>query len=214
MRSPRSLHKSNRGFTLVELIVTIVILVFMVTVVLANTHNLGLNARVKASANLIVDTLKDTRSKSISVRQFNNASFPSYGVHLETANPRTITVYADCVADDNADGTINNLDTFRFISSSTQCGGTKPNGLDQQISLDANTRITAISATYPVGGVDVTTSESVVDLEFLRPEPTIWISRGAGILIPVGKVEITVKDNGGKYQRKITFYSSGQFSIQ
>lgn len=202
----------KRGFTLSEMLVTVAIMTFIITVVISNTHKLGLNAKVKAAAGLVVDTSKDTRSKAVSVKQFMGSLFPSYGIKFDTLNPTYIRVYADCVADDNGDRIINSLDTFAFVQTSNACSGT--NGRVQDVFLPSGTRIRAIRSVYPVSGVMTSVAETKMDMLFLRPEPTVWIVNTAGALLPTGYFEVDVSDTANTYTKTVRFYSTGQFFLK
>ncbi len=189
------------------------IIVLMVTVVLANTHDGSIEAKVKISQSLILDTAKETRSKSIAVKQFTSAVFPSYGLDFDTSLPQQVIVYADCVPNDHAaidpsDTIVDADDTFDYAHN--DCG---PSGnLVNKITLDENTKISAIRATYPVNGVMQTFTETRADVLFLRPDPTLWITTSSGGLIPTGNIEIDVSDLGNKFIRTDIINSSGEIS--
>lgn len=195
-----------------EMLVAIAILTFIMAVVLSSTRRLTISSKVKAGAGVVIDTSKDTRSKAVSVKQYLGTLFPSYGLRFETASPTRIRVYADCVADDNGDKTVNNLDTFGFVQSSNQCSGT--NGLVQDVQLTSGTRIRAIRSTYPVGGIMQTNAETKVELLFMRPEPTVWMVNSAGALIPTGYIEIDISDTANTFTKTVRYYSTGQFFIK
>jgi len=205
----------KHGFTLVEMLVAIAIITIMVMLVLLNTNRTGSYEKVNAAANLIVDTTKETRSKAISVEQLATDVYPSYGVHMDKGASQII-VFADCIADDNADGTVNNLDTFSFSNSSNQCAPASPsNGLVKTETFPVGTKISAIRSFYPqtANGALISHTESKVDILFLRPEPTIWITLASGLLLPVGRIEVDVTDSANRYLRTVTFYSTGEFSL-
>lgn len=204
----------KRGFTLPEMLVVITLIVFMVTAMATSIQRINLNARVKAAAGIVVDAAKNTRSKAISVKEFRNNIFPSYGVHFDTASPGIITVYVDCQADDNGasggpDNTVNHLDSFRFNPSAVTCDG--GNGFVENVSLPSGTKVTAIRSYYPSGGVMTEHAETKFDMLFLRPEPTIWITLTSGSLLPTGRIEVDIGDNGGKFTRTVVFYITGEF---
>lgn len=204
----------KRGFTLAEMLVVITLVSLITSVVLANTRSLNTNALVKASAGTIIDTAKDARTKAVSVEQFTTSVFPSYGIHFDMSAPTKITIYADCLTDDDGSGTVDEGDTFHFARGSTvsQCVG-QPDGFYADIALARNTEIKSIKATYPITGTMTTMNQSKIDIQFLRPEPTIWMVDASENLIPVGFIDVTVGDKGNKFFATVRFYSTGQFYV-
>lgn len=216
----------KKGFTLPELLVAVAILTFMVSVILTSTRNLTTMQRVNAAAGVVLDTTKEARSNAISVKQFLGNLYPSYGVHLETANTANtrVTMYADCIANDSStdafgtcvanvpDLIIDACDSFKYVTTSTQCNG--GNGLVKHVPFaDQNIRVKRIRATYPSGAGMGTFNEASVDILFLRPEPTIWISTPSAGLVQAGSVEVVVGDRGNRFERSIVFYTTGQFYV-
>ncbi|HVS79477.1 MAG TPA: type II secretion system protein [Candidatus Paceibacterota bacterium] len=203
---------TKRGFTLIEMLVVLAIIVFMVTAVLANTHGITLEARAKAAASTVLDLIKDTRNRSVAVKQFTTGTFPSYGLDFDLSRPQQVIVYADCIADDNADGIVDNKDTFNYISGGGSCTG---GSLVSTNKLDTQTKIGAIRAVFPVSGGSIrTVSESRVDILFLRPEPTIWIWTATDGVLTAGHVEVDIEDTTGKYIRTVSLYSTGEASMK
>ncbi len=217
----------KRGLTLVELLVVIGIIALISSVVLASTGVLGANAKVTAAANTIYDTMKKARHDSISVKEFNGNNFPSYGVEFNMATPNEITVYADCIINDVDVPTdvdppiINEHDSFWNDPSVDTCTG---GDFVEDVVLPYATKIKEIRATSPAfpAAPPVTSAipalnetESEVYMEFVRPEPTIWITLGeGGPLLQAGKIEIDVTDAAEKITKTIIFHSTGQFEIQ
>lgn len=219
--------KNQKGLTLVELVVVIGIIALISSVVLASIGALGANAKVTAAANTVYDTMKKARHDSISVKEFNGSFFPSYGVEFNMATPNKITVYADCVINDvdapsDVDPPIiNEYDSFWNDPLVDTCSG---GDFVEDVILPYNSKIKEIRAMSPAfpAAPPVTpaipalnTTESEVYMEFVRPEPTIWITLGAGgPLLQAGTIEIDVTDPAEKKIKTIVFHSTGQFEIK
>lgn len=200
--------KENRGISLIELIVVVGIIGIIASVVLVNVTSLGLQARVNAAANQILDVMKEARHDSVTIKEFKSNLFPSYGVYFDISTPRKIVVYADCVADDNKDNFLDNKDIFLFNPSATDCNG--GNGFVKEINLDSNVRISEIRSI----SFGFTKTEPKLYLEFVRPEPTVWITLLDDTLLPAGKIEMDITDIQNKFKKTIIFWSSGQFAIK
>ena len=219
--------KMNKGITFVELLVAIGIIALISAISLANTGVLSANSKTTAAANAIYDTMKKARHNSVAVREFNGNLFPSYGVEFNMANPEKITVYADCLINDidhpsDVDPPIiNQYDEFWNNPAIDTCAG---GDLVEDVILPYNTRIKEIRSISPAFPAAPPVSpaiparnqtETEVYMEFVRPEPTIWITLGAGgPLLEAGRVEIDVTDAGEKTTKTVIFHSTGQFEIK
>jgi prepilin-type N-terminal cleavage/methylation domain-containing protein len=210
----------NKGLTFVELLVAVGIIALISAITLANTGVLSANSKTTAAATVIYDVMKKARHDSVAVKKFNGNLFPSYGVEFNTANPTKITVYADCLIDDTPDGLIDNNDEFWNDPLTNTCTG---GDVAEIITLPYNTKIKEIRSVspgfnYPADGFvspPLNQTETDVYMEFVRPEPTIWITLGAnGPLLEAGRIEIDVADDAEKSTKTIFFHSTGQFEIK
>ena len=207
------------GFTVIELVIVIGIVVTISLVMLTRLQALGTDARVKASADLVLNTLRDARNRSSSIREYAPGSnrFPTYGVYFDMATPQQIILYADCKIDDNGDGKIDDLDDFTYNPSSTNCAPDSPaNGLVQTIALDPGVRIKAIRKKDTATGPAVSQSRAYV--EYLRPEPSIWISVAdpppTPTVLGVGLIEIDIGDASDAFQKTIVVWTSSNIQIK
>jgi prepilin-type N-terminal cleavage/methylation domain-containing protein len=198
----------KKGFSLIELFTVIGIITIISTITLVNTSTFSAKARVEAAASQILDIMKEIRHNSVSVREFKNNLFPSYGVYFDINFPRRIIVYADCLIDDSGDNYIDDNDNFTYNPSSTNCGG--ENGFVKEIALNSHVRIKEMRSI----SFGVTNTESKFYLEYVRPEPTVWITDSSGNLLPAGKIEIDLIDTKEKFKKTIVFWTTGQFAIQ
>ena len=203
-------HNKDNGLTLIELLVVIGMIVIILGIVVLNTVVLGNKVRIEAAANQILDIIKETRHNSVSAKEFKNNLFPSYGIYFDKAWPGSIIIYADCLIDDNNDETIGENDNFTYNPSSTDCSG--ENGLVKTITLDSRVRIDEIRLipSIGLGGGSI----NKVYLQYIRPEPTLWITDDRGDLLSAGKLEIDLIDRSGKFKKTIIFWSTGQSAIK
>lgn len=192
---------------MIELIVVIGIFVILSAILLVKFPVLGMQTRVNAAASEIIKQAKETMVNSVAVKELRTGIFPSYGIYFDTGTPNRFVIYADCVADDNADGTINNLDTFTYNPAATNCGGA--NGFVKNVDLDSRMKIKELRMISQ--GVTTLTNKAYVS--FLRPEPSIWIANAAGTILDSGRLEVVVGDVSGIYEKRIAFWTTGGFEI-
>jgi len=198
------------GFTLIELIIVVGIFVLLTGILLVRLPSLGTKTRVDAATNVLIQTVRKMYNDSISVRELEPGLFPSYGIFLDTNFPRRIIVYADCIADDNSDGIIDDRDLFTYRESSTDCNG--KNGFVEEITLDSRVRIQEIRSILS-RSLNIPTVETEVHIEFLRPEPSVWMTNESGVVLPTGRVEIDITDIGGQFTKTIIIWISGKIEI-
>jgi len=204
--------KLKLGFSAIELLVVIGIIVLLSTIVLTNLPRLNRQTRVNVTAEDILRTIRDARVRSVSIAEFapNSGIFPSYGVFVERSGSQQVVLYADCNIDDNGDNVIDENDDFTFdSSSSTNCLGT--NGLVKRVPIDSRVRISDIRKIVPPNPA---VSQDRVYVEFLRPEPSIWISDENESLLPLGHIEIDVSDSGETLTKTLYIRTTGHIEVK
>ena len=86
-------HAHQRGFTLIEMLTVIAIIIILTGILFANFRNFGGTARLEQDATELASLIRTARQDSISVVQ-HGSDYPSYGVYVKTSN--TIELYAAC----------------------------------------------------------------------------------------------------------------------
>lgn len=201
----------RNGFSLIELVVVIGIVSLISTIILIRFPALRLQTRVNVTAQKIVNSVREARRRSTSIVEFSPGTglYPSYGIFFDTSSPTQIILYADCIFDDSGDGIIDNNDNFTYNSSSTSCNGT--NGHVQTIPLESGVKITAMRTftSNPIAGMNETKGA----VEYLRPEPSIWVSDSTGTLIGVGGLAIDVADQNNTWKKTVVIWITGDVEI-
>lgn len=202
--------RSPRGFSLIELVIVVGVIVVVSSVILIRFPALGAQVRFTNSVQTILDAIRDARARSAAITEFAPGSgiFPSYGVFFELANPGQIRFYADCKIDDNGDGILDDKDFFSFNSASTDCSST--NGSLAIINLDRGITITGIRSFEALAGPYK--DETRGSIEYLRPEPSVWIADSSGIVLGHGGLELQISD--GQQVKKMIMWTSGNIEVQ
>jgi type II secretory pathway pseudopilin PulG len=227
----------EKGFSLVELVIVIFLIIFLSLIVFS--RGFSVDSNLKASAADLLDTVKEVRQMSLSVKQFYNTGiFPNYGIGFDTGNPTQVRIYADCTSDDNADFNLDNNDRFTY-EATTQYPSfppvpapypnippnpTPPNppcpapqsGLIENHALLYGARITALRV-YDSGNTLIY-SPTRAYVEYFRPEPSTWIAvidgTGGQQVLSVGRLDIEIKDASGAGPKTITISTTGRITLQ
>lgn len=92
--------KACGGFTLVELLVSIAIVVLISTVVLVNYSSFESSLTIQSLAYEVALALRQAQVFSLSVQGFGSNFQVAYGIHFERSDPTTFFLYVD--QNDNA----------------------------------------------------------------------------------------------------------------
>lgn len=199
--------RKEGGFTLIELVVVVGIISMMSLLMLNNIPKISQSTYLNTAADEVVTLTKDIRQRSISIKEFHGGLFPSYGLYFDTTNPRQVTVYADCVADDSADNQLDNGDSFVYQPVTPTCGA--PSDLVETHTLYRESKIDSIHTITSAG----TVNETKAYVEFVRPEPSTWISKSDNSLLESGRVEVTLTDRNGEFKKTIVYWNNGHIEI-
>lgn len=215
MKYKQHTNKFLTGFTLIELLVVISIIGVILTVTMTSLPSVRVATKASTAAEDVLSLLKETRQRSLSVKELGTTNvFPNYGVALKTATPNAITVYADCIANDNtSDGNVLN-DKDNFTDTPSSCSGSnfvKTHTISSPITI----RKLRFCPTSACGAAQ---EVSQLFIEFVRPEPTTWIAKGSnsggGDVLSSGKAEIDLVDTAGTYNKTVIISTNGLITIQ
>lgn len=207
--------KRNAGFSLAEIVVVVSIIMLMSSLILARIPALRMQTRVSASAENMKRAILEARRRSTSIVEFKVGSgvFPSYGVYFDTATPDRLTIFADCKLDDNGDLNISEQDYFSYNQASANCPAPNSNGFVENIFLEQGITIKALRTfdSNPMSG----TTRTIGAVEYLRPEPSIWISHGnsPSTLIGLGGLAIDIADATNSYKKTIVIWITGNIEV-
>lgn len=196
-----------RGFSLIEMLVVIGIIVMISGVVLSNNARFGGVIQLQNLAYDIALTIRQAQVYGISVQRFNTTTTfaAAYGMHFAMSSPNSYQLFGDVSSPANG---------------IYDPGGVTPE-LVQSTTIQAGYTIAGLFATPP-GGSEI--SVSSLDITYRRPDPDAYISRNGDVLTFNAKgkyasgtineqARILLQSPRGD-QKSIVVSSNGQISVQ
>ncbi len=190
----------NKGFTLIELMVSIAIMVVITTVVVLNQSKLSEDIGLKNAVQDVSLSMRQAQVYGISVRETepgsNNFQY-GYGLDFDITHPNQYLSFYD----KNLNG---------IYGGGWDCAG--PECLDVT-DLMNNTSIKSICSMLSLSPLTYDCSASRVDIIFRRPSTQALISfNGAGIA-PVLGAKVVFQSETGK-TRSLIVFASGNIVVE
>lgn len=185
----------ERGFSMVELVVSVGILVVITSIVLVNHNLFGGNILVSNLAYDVGLSIRQAQVFGLSVREFGAGTGQfdiGYGIHFDSDDFSSYRLFADINKNkifDAGDGT---EEVF---------------AIRQGFSIKQICATNSASVELCTGG-DINT----VDVVFIRPDPDAYIRVDGDPVVVYGHVRIIVQSPQGS-EREIVVESTGQISI-
>ncbi len=203
----KSKVQNSKGFTLIELVVSIAIFAFMTVLVLSRYGTFNQNTLLTNMAYDMALTVKTAQTYGLSVKSADGVSnnFNSaYGVHFDMANPTQFIFFTDI--DKNG-----YYDTGEDITKYTLTSGAKI------------LRICLASDMSCTSGIKLG-SKDILDVEYKRPNPNAILDcigyDGAAGACPIGRNSmtqpvafITLTSSDGSNTQMVVIRRNGQISV-
>lgn len=194
----------------------------LASVVMFRTDLLRAQTELHSATQTIINAGKQARQKSISVTELTDGVYPSYGLYFNMDKPREIILYANCQADNDQDGSVDEADNFGYnVQAQNTCREvigdqslTEP-ALVEKIKLKDQVKITDIDIVRRDQSIN--SSMNRASINFLRPEPTIWFSDQSpneDKVVKTGYLRVEIRDLTEELDRSIFFYSTGLIEIK
>lgn len=145
--------KKINGFTLIEIIVSIIIIMFLLAIFFANYHSADKRTELNMAAQKMASDIRTVQNNSLGAKIFNS-SFPAggWGIYFSLAEPESYIIFAD----------INNNQAYDASGGELIKTIELPNGVEiSSINPSASTAITFLPPdpiTY-VNGSNTTNAE-------------------------------------------------------
>ena len=190
---------SNKGFTLVELMVSVGIFTFLTLIVLVNHSRFSGAILLENLAYDIALSIRQAQIFGLSVREFEPGSGefqPGYGVHFDRTTPTQYIIFAD-----------RNLN-FRY-DDAIACGVTGSECIEE-FTIQQGNSISRFCGTLPSSVVECSPALSFISAVFIRPDPdAIITSSNPGFY---SDATITIRSPHGVL-RDVIVRVTGQISI-
>jgi len=197
--------KINRGFTLVELLVTITIFVVLTGVVLFNQAKFNSSILLTNLAYDTALTVRQAQTYGINIKEFAGmAEFVPYGVHFERNNPTSFILFADLEYDKSTDELAKIVHSYEGETASCN----NDDGCVNRYNIKRGNFISDICVVETVDceGVDK------LDIIFKRPNPDAYIFIDGVNTKKYKKATITLSGADGS-KRVVNVQSNGLISI-
>lgn len=182
----------HAGFTLIEMVVVVGIIVVITAVVLANNTKFGGRVLLENFVYDIALSIRQAQVYGISVVRFGSSNFTAaYGMHFDLASNASYSLFADAVTPNNV----------------------YENGeLVQTTTLTRNFIISGLCVTPSSGPESCTPTITKLDVAYKRPEPDASIHANGNSATAYSSARIIVKSPRGDTMN-VVVYSNGQISV-
>ena len=175
----------NKGFTLLEVLVTLSIVVIVASLIFANYPKFKEGISLKKTSQEIALTIREAQNYALSVKEFKG-EYESYGVHFEGLNPTTSYIlFSDLDGDNKYDS---------------------PGEKVKEFIIQTNDKITDLCG-YDTGYV---CDQNYLDIIFTRPSPVITLKSD---IKDYSGVKIVITSPRNK-EKSVIVWMSGQVSIE
>jgi len=201
IRKKKNTHMSQSGFSLIELIVTIAIMVLVTSVVMVKHSSSNNVVLLKAQAFELALDFRAAQAYGVGVKRSDAASRHAYGISVDST-AHTYSLFWDINADPG--------DEEGVMDSGEQIG-------DEYI-IDSGFFIADMCIVSGSTRCLSTVSDSSMDVTsatFKRPDFDARIANADGSVSNVDYLEITIASvSDSSFTNTVRVYSSGQISVQ
>ncbi|MEI8249453.1 MAG: type II secretion system protein [Candidatus Taylorbacteria bacterium] len=206
-------HLRNRGFTLVELMVTASIFVFMTALVVAKYGTFNQSVLLTNLAYDVALTVRTAQTYGLSVQGQTSGGGPlvfnsAYGIHFDTSNGTVMKLFADT---NILDTPINPTDhVYDPLDTTVNTYNIKNGG--SITSLCVSTGSGDCKTIFVSGNTTNVKKVSTLDISFKRPDPSAVICLGSNDC-NYTSAQITITGPGTTQTRTVTVKKNGQITV-
>lgn len=174
----------NKGFTLLEVLVTLSIVVIVASLIFANYPKFKEGISLKKTSQEIALTIREAQNYALSVKEFEG-KYESYGVHFEISSPKSYFIFSDLNGDNKYDS---------------------PGEKVKEFIIQTNDKILDLCG-YDTGYV---CDQNYLDIIFMRPTPVVTLKSD---IKDYSGVKIVITSPRNK-EKSVIVWMSGQVSIE
>ncbi len=189
-----ALASYSRGFTMVEIVIILAIIIIVSAIVLVNFPSVSANINLQKTVQQFALKLRQTQNQALAVRPVQGPLgpiiSPAVGIYITTADPKHYIVFADVCPASPDNNKIYDDGCDIIIETVNVEPGVKITGLVDELGQ----------------------SQSAVSIAYTAPEAQAFISNTAG---PIGEQVLAIfRTEAGNLARSVCARSSGQVAIE
>jgi prepilin-type N-terminal cleavage/methylation domain-containing protein len=197
-----SFKQKNKGFTLVEMLISVGIFTMMSALILANYPEFRSRSALDNLTAQVATVFREAQVYGISVREEGLANFSTgYGVHVDrSTDEKVLIIFAD------------RNKNYIFDPDASRADG---DTILESFRLNGGETITELCAPSCVGDtgtrpIDVQSITAV----FVRPNPDAYFSVGGVYNPALSSISLKISNRSGSYDRDVEVYTTGQISVR
>lgn len=198
-----SFKQKNKGFTLVEMLISVGIFTVMSAIILANYPEFRSRSALDNLTAQVAIVFREAQVYGISVREEGDADFDiGYGVHIDIDSTKTGDKELVIFADRNKDKMFNpgtDKDSDSILETFKLTGGES---------------ITQLCAPSCVGGTIRPQEQPSLTAVFVRPNPDAYFSVKGALDESLSSISLKISNRSGSYSRYVEVYTTGQISVR
>jgi prepilin-type N-terminal cleavage/methylation domain-containing protein len=198
-----SFKQKNKGFTLVEMLISVGIFTVMSAIILANYPEFRSRSALDNLTAQVAIVFREAQVYGISVREEGDADFDvGYGVHVDIDSSKNGNKELIIFADKNRDKMFNpgtEKDSDSVVETFTLTGGES---------------ITQLCAPSCVDGTIRPQEQSSVTAVFVRPNPDAYFSVKGALDESLPSISLRISNRSGSYSRNVEVFTTGQISVR
>lgn len=198
-----SFKQKNKGFTLVEMLISVGIFTVMSAIILANYPEFRSRSALDNLTAQVAIVFREAQVYGISVREEGDADFDvGYGVHVDIDSSKTGDKELVIFADRNKDKMFNpgtDKDSDSILETFKLTGGES---------------ITQLCAPSCVGGTIRPQEQPSVTAVFVRPNPDAYFSVKGALDESLSSISLKISNRSESYSRYVEVYTTGQISVR
>lgn len=194
-------NKKNKGFSLIEIIITLGIIIMISTIILVNYPNLSETKYTDRAARIVSVKIREAQINAMSIKEdptSATAIFPAYGIHFDLSTPKNIYLFVD-------------LDCKETDKPKCKYDSALGDKIFETVVIPVNASIKYICGNKKSDPVNAVCNLDNADIVFLRPTPSIFLkgTLTSGVTNEYSDIEVILGEAKTGDNQKITGATQG-----